>query len=167
MNERVGIFIDGANIFYGLKGRTLDFIQFKEWLAKGRIITEASYFNASQKKNSVMNAFFNHVKKAGFRTYIKQTTLNSFTKKYKQAGIDVYLAVKAMRFMDKFDTFILVSGDYDYVPLIEEMKHAGKNIEIVSFEYAMHPIYERFNYRFVDDYLEEQDGVRVNIEGGK
>jgi uncharacterized LabA/DUF88 family protein len=160
MVERVGIFIDGANIFYGMKGKLLDFEKFKSWLADGREATEASYFNACQKDNEEMQKFFNYVKATGFKVYVKQTTLNSVTHEYKQAGIDVYLTVKALRFNKNYDTFILVSGDYDYIPLIEELKRFNKKIEVVSFKDCLHPIYkaDSFNVRYMEDFLEEKNG---------
>lgn len=150
---KLGIFIDGANIFYGLKDRRMDFTDFKKWIADGREVEVACYFNASQKDREDQQAFFSHVKKSGFRVFVKRTTLNSATGEYKQAGIDVYLAVKAMKFINLFDTFILVAGDYDYTPLINEMQYKKKSIEIVSFEYCLHPIYKQFKVRYIDDYL--------------
>lgn len=151
--ERVGVFIDGANIYYGLKGKRIDYKHFLSWLAEDRQVTEASYFNAWRKDDHAMQEFFAHIRKAGINTYVKATTKNSITGKWKQAGIDVYLAVKAMRFSNNFDTIILVSGDYDYMPLIDEMRRWGKNIEIVSFDYALHPIYKRWRVRLMDEYV--------------
>lgn len=151
--SKVGIFVDGANIYYGLRGRRIDYKHFLDWLSKGRQVAEASYFNAWRKDDQSMQTFFAHVKKAGFNTYIKATTKNSATGKWKQAGIDVYLAVKAMRFSNNFDTIVLVSGDYDYMPLIDEMIRWKKKIEVVSFEYAMHPIYNRWTVRSMDEYV--------------
>lgn len=155
--EKVGIFVDGANIFYGLKGRRIDFSNLKKWIAGDRKVSVAAYFNASQKENSTMQNFFAHVKKCGFELYVKQTTKNSITNEWKQSGVDVYLTVISMDYTDKYDTFILVSGDYDYMPLVNRMKNRGKNIEIISFKYCMHPIYKRWPVKYMDDFLAQQE----------
>lgn len=167
--EKVGIFIDGANIFYGLKGRRIDFSNLKKWIAGDREVSVAAYFNASQKDNSTMQNFFAHVKKCGFTLFVKQTTKNSITNEWKQSGVDVYLTVKAMKHIKNYDTFVLVSGDYDYMPLVDEMKSAGKNIEIVAFKYCLHPIYKRWPVKYMDDFLAQQEQKKESLikEGEK
>ena len=159
--DKIGIYVDGANMFYGLKGARIDYAHFLKWLAQGRNITQASYFNASQKENSKMQDFFNHVRKSGFKCYIKQTTKIQATGEWKQAGIDVFLTVKAIRWNRLWDTLVIVSGDYDYLPLIDEIKNGfGKKVEVVSFDYCMHPIYKGFTHRFIDDYMKTLKDIK-------
>lgn len=153
-NERVGIYVDGANIFYGLNNQRIDFEHFRDWLAEGREIKRFGYFNSGQKHNQEVQKFFAYLRAIGVKTYVKQMTQNSVTKEYKQEGVDVYLSVKALKHADEFDTLILVSGDYDFLPLIHEMNEMNKKVEIVSFQKSMHPIYKRFRYRYMEDYLE-------------
>lgn len=154
--ERVGIYIDGANIFYGMEGERMNFAHFTEWLAEGRKITKACYFNALKPEKILESgSFLGHLKKAKIRTYIRKPTLIEATNQYKQEGVDVHLTVKAMKHKDSYDTFILVSGDYDYIPLIKELKAEQKNIEIVSFKNCIHPVYNNYKVRYMDDYKKE------------
>ena len=156
---RLGIFVDGANIFYGNQGKRMDFNKFIKWIADGREIGTANYFNAGRRENSEIQKFFGYVKSCGFHLYTRTMTKNSVTKEWKQSGIDVFLAVKAMAKHKLFDTFVLVSGDYDYMPLLKQMQFYAKGIEIISYEYCLHPVYTNWRVRYIDDFWKEEDGA--------
>ncbi len=52
-----------------------------------------------------------------------------------KSSLDCYLIVHAMKLFfqnDKVDTFILASGDRDYIPLISELKALGKSVIIFA-----------------------------------
>lgn len=49
-------------------------------------------------------------------------------------NIDVELVVDVVRKIDTFDTFVLVSGDSDFAPLLEFLTEKGKIVEVVTFE---------------------------------
>ena len=47
---------------------------------------------------------------------------------------DVGLAVDAIRLSSKLDAVVIVSGDGDFIPLVEFLKYqAGVQVEVVSF----------------------------------
>jgi uncharacterized LabA/DUF88 family protein len=37
-------------------------------------------------------------------------------------------------FNDNYDAAVLVTGDGDYIPVVEELKHMGKSVYLVFFE---------------------------------
>lgn len=43
------------------------------------------------------------------------------------------IAVDAIKTSDGIDTVALVSGDGDYVPLLEYLRNRGKRIEVIAF----------------------------------
>jgi uncharacterized LabA/DUF88 family protein len=52
----------------------------------------------------------------------------------KKADWDVGLAVDAIKLAPKLDTIILISGDGDFVPLVEYLKiNMGCQVEVASF----------------------------------
>ena len=52
----------------------------------------------------------------------------------KKADWDVGLAVDAIRLAPSLDAIVIVSGDGDYLPLLEYLqKSQGKQVEIVAF----------------------------------
>jgi len=150
--ERVGIFVDGGNVFHPMrdKGETINYAGFMNWLHEGRRVKFAGYFNTTVPYEN-KEAFYEHLKLVGFNMFLKKATLKDSG--YKQEGIDVYIAVKAMKAMAQFDTFILVSGDYDFSPLVHEMQNSGKNVEIVSWKSTMHPYYTKYTHKYIDAFL--------------
>ena len=51
----------------------------------------------------------------------------------KKADWDVGIAVDAIKTAAGVDTIVLVSGDGDFVPLIEYLKNQGKRTEVIAF----------------------------------
>ena len=52
-----------------------------------------------------------------------------------EKGIDVAIAVESLSlaYDDAYDTALLVSGDGDYVELVEAIKRRGKHVECAMF----------------------------------
>ena len=70
--------------------------------------------------------------KQGIETRSKE--LQVFAGGAKKGDWDVGIAVDAIRLSTKLDTIIIVSGDGDFVPLVEFLKnHAGCQVEVMSF----------------------------------
>lgn len=158
---RVGIFVDGANILKSLNHKRFHYNDLNEWIAKGRKVTELCYFDSVMESNKDKQKFINHLKLCGYKVFIKKVTKILKTKKFKQTGVDVLLSLKALKYADNYDVFVLVSGDYDYIPLLEELKQMGKQIEVVSFKECMHPIYrDKFKSRYMDEFIEELPYVK-------
>jgi uncharacterized LabA/DUF88 family protein len=62
-------------------------------------------------------------------------TYNLFTKQLgTEKAVDVKLATDLIMLRDIYDVAIIVSGDQDYVPAVEEVKDLGKTVINVSFE---------------------------------
>jgi len=51
----------------------------------------------------------------------------------EKADWDVGLAVDAIRTSSNLDVIVLVSGDSDFVPVVEYLKNHGKRVEVVAF----------------------------------
>lgn len=51
----------------------------------------------------------------------------------KKADWDVGLAVDAIKISSSIDTIVLVSGDGDFIPLVEYLKNQGKRVEVMAF----------------------------------
>jgi hypothetical protein len=76
--------------------------------------------------------FFDALSKVGIET--KTKNLQIFSSGAKKADWDVGLAVDAIKLAPKLDTVILVTGDGDFVPLVEYLQeNQGCQVEVVSF----------------------------------
>lgn len=64
-----------------------------------------------------------------------EITYRLFDKKFGQEKtVDVNLALAMVLRAPIYDTAVIVSGDQDYVPAVQQVKNLGKNVVNVSFE---------------------------------
>jgi len=76
--------------------------------------------------------FFDALEKQGIE--IRSKDLQVFAGGSKKGDWDVGITVDAIRLSSKLDTVILVSGDGDFVPLIEYLQlSAGCQVEVMTF----------------------------------
>jgi uncharacterized LabA/DUF88 family protein len=76
--------------------------------------------------------FFEALEKIGIET--KTKNLQIFSGGSKKADWDVGLAVDAIKLAPKLDAVIIVSGDGDFVPLVEYLKvNQGCQVEVMAF----------------------------------
>ncbi len=75
--------------------------------------------------------FFDALYNLGIET--KDKPLQIFFGGEKKADWDVGIAVDAIRFSPSLDAIVLVSGDGDYVPLVEYLRNQGKQVEVMAF----------------------------------
>ena len=132
--QRVRIFIDTQNLYHSAKNLYHSRVNFgavvKDALA-GRVLIRAIAYVITTESGEE-KAFFEALAKVGIETKTKD--LQVFTGGAKKADWDVGLAVDAIKMAPKLDTVIIVSGDGDFVPLVEYLKtNEGCQVEVVSF----------------------------------
>lgn len=132
--QRVGIFIDTQNLYHSAKNlyhaKTNFGAIIKEAL-DGRVLVRAIAYVATTEGGDE-KAFFDALSKVGIETRTKP--LQIFVGGAKKANWDIDLAMDAVRLAPKLDTVIIVSGDGDFVSLIEYLKQThGTQVEVVSF----------------------------------
>ena len=66
-----------------------------------------------------------------FRSRIKD--LQVYSSGMKKADWDVGMAVDAIRLSQSVDTIVLVTGDGDFLPLVEYLQGHGKQVEVFAF----------------------------------
>ncbi|TSC78010.1 MAG: hypothetical protein G01um101424_144 [Parcubacteria group bacterium Gr01-1014_24] len=132
--QRVGVFIDTQNLYHSARNLYKARVNFgavlKDAVAGRRLVRAVAYVittEAGDEKN-----FFEALTKLGIETKTKD--LQVFAGGMKKADWDVGIAVDAITMAPKLDAVILVSGDGDFVPLVEYLKiHSGIQVEVVSF----------------------------------
>ncbi len=132
--QRVGIFIDTQNLYHSAKNlykRKVNFGEVVKEALTGRVLIRAiAYVITSEAGDE--KGFFDALKKMGIET--KTKNLQVFAGGAKKGDWDVGLAVDAISIANKLDSVVIVSGDGDFVPLVEYLKlSAGCQVEVVSF----------------------------------
>jgi uncharacterized LabA/DUF88 family protein len=132
--QRVGVFIDVQNMYYSAKnlfGKKVNFGSIVEEAVAGRkLIRAIAYVVRTESQDE--QPFFEALYNLGIET--REKDLQIFSSGNKKADWDVGLTVDAIRLAPSLDAIVIVSGDGDYVPLVEYLqKSTGKQVEVVAF----------------------------------
>lgn len=148
-DQRIGIFVDVQNLYHSAKhlyqarvnykklietavsGRKL--IRSLAYVVKAEEIIAASDQNHEKDKTTKSEAsFFDALEEAGLELRVKDIQL--YASGAKKADWDVGMAIDAVRTADDLDVIILVTGDGDFVPLVEYLRWGkGKHVEVMAF----------------------------------
>ena len=132
--QRVGVYIDAQNIYHSGKNLYHSKVNFgqivKDALGDRSLIRAVAYVITTEAGDE--KAFFDALTKMGIETKTKD--LQIFSSGAKKADWDVGLAIDAVKLAPKLDAIILVTGDGDFVPLVEYLQmNQGCQVEVVSF----------------------------------
>lgn len=126
--------LDVQNLYHSAKnlyGARVNFANILKQGTSGRqLIRAVAYVIATESGEE--QAFFGALQKIGIELKVKD--LQIFPGGIKKADWDVGLAVDAIRLANLVDAVIIVSGDGDYIPLIEYIRSAmGVQVEVMAF----------------------------------
>ena len=132
--QKVGVFIDTQNLYHCAKNLYHTRVNFgqvvKDAVAGRGLIRAIAYVVTTESGEE--KAFFEALGKVGIEAKTKD--LQIFAGGAKKADWDVGLAVDAIKMAPKLNAVIIVSGDGDFVPLVEYLKtNEGCQVEVVSF----------------------------------
>ena len=133
-DQRVGIFVDVQNMYYSAKNLYEAKVNFKkileEAVASRQLVRAIAY--VVRGPNSEEDNFFTALDKIGFE--IKTKDLQVYWGGTKKGDWDVGICMDAIRMAAKLDVVVLVSGDGDYIPLINYLKYSqGCIVEVMAF----------------------------------
>jgi|SRR3972149_2559246 len=132
--QRVGVFIDTQNLYHSAKNLYKRKVNFgailKDALAGRKLVRATAYVITTESGEE--KAFFEALEKLGIEAKTKD--LQIFAGGAKKADWDVGLAIDAIKMVPRLDVIVLVSGDGDFVPLVEYLKGAYlAQVEAMTF----------------------------------
>jgi uncharacterized LabA/DUF88 family protein len=134
-NQRVGIFIDVQNVYHSAKNLYRSRVNFKELIktiVQNRQLIRAVAYVVKSETAEGEAAFFEALQKSGLELRVKD--LQIFPGGEKKADWDVGIAVDAIRMASFLDVIVLVTGDGDFIPLVEYLQSGlGRQVEIAAF----------------------------------
>ena len=140
--QRTAIFVDGANMFYaqGKNGWHIDFKLVYEHFLIDREKAAAYYFTASPPATDIENVKkYQRFRKAlihmGFTVVDKEARVirDSDGNQVKVKGnLDIDLVFKMLISINSYDEAVLLSGDSDFIPVIDHLRNLGKAVVVVS-----------------------------------
>lgn len=139
-------------------GYTISFGKLHEFLTGNDLskIRRAALFGSRPPPN---DSIWQHATRAGFELHLEDRNVRNKEKKI-DTGIATLLTKDAYKHgKPAEDLFVLVAGDADYVPTINELKADGYKVEVVFWNHAARELREAAS-RFVplDPYL---DALRI------
>ena len=135
---RAAVFIDGANLFFTQRhlGWQIDFSRLMAFFMSGYASVQANYYVPASEPVSEENAAFTRVLIAHGYRITSKSVKKIFNKEtgviVMKGNLDVELVVDALIGIDQYDTFILFSGDSDFIPLLRALKEKGKEVIVYS-----------------------------------
>jgi uncharacterized LabA/DUF88 family protein len=161
--QRVGVFIDTQNLYHSARNLYQARVNFgavlKDAVAGRKLVRAVAYVittEAGDEKN-----FFEALQKLGIETKTKD--LQIFSGGAKKADWDVGLAVDAIKMSSRLDSVVIVSGDGDFIPLVEYLQTMGVQVEVVSFGKSTSGKLREA----VDDFVDLSENPRKYLMGAK
>jgi len=138
-SERVGVFVDVANLLYS--ARTLriavDFGKLLDFLRGNRRLIRAHAYCPTSPQPGDEQMFLQAVKGLGYRITTKN--YKTFSSGAKKADLDLDLCMDVVRLVDgkAVDCIVLLSGDSDFMPMLDYCSDHGVRVEVAAFDEAM------------------------------
>lgn len=133
--QRIGMLVDIQNLYYSARVLYKKKVNFKNVLTAGvaeRKMIRAIAYGIKTMEGSE-EKFLEAVEKHGFE--VKTKDLQIFPGGAKKGDWDVGIAVDAIKMSKSLDVIILVSGDGDFIPLVEYIQNTtGCRVELIAFK---------------------------------
>lgn len=164
MSNDIAIFLDLDNLVIGAKQANLDFdinlvlAKIKD-LTNGRIVLRRSYGDWRQSAKLMQD-----LAAAGFNTQ-SSVRLNSFSKNVA----DMQIVVDAMETLvdnRQFSTYVLMTGDRDFTPLVQTLRKRGKHVIGVGVQSATSTSFAELcdEYLYYESLIPTQELTETQIE---
>ena len=162
-NDKIVLFIDGANLYSSAKGLGFD-IDYKKLLDEFRkrgILTRAYYYTAlvEDQEYSPIRPLVDWLDYNGYSLVTK--TAREYTdsqgRKRWRGDMDVEIAVDMMEMAPHVDHIVLFSGDGDFRRLVEAVQQRGVRVTVVSTMKSQPPMASDDLRRQADSFVDLAD----------
>ena len=133
MSHNVGVFVDVSNLFYSAKsaGVEVNYCRLLELTVAGRDLIRASAYTGVDPENPNQRKFIDFLRSNGYKVICKD--IHKYEGGRIKANLDIEIAVDIMLLSENLDVVVLVSGDGDFVRLVEAIQMRGVRCEVVGF----------------------------------
>lgn len=131
--QRVAILIDVQNFYHSAKNLYKKRVNFKEVLktavADRKLVRAFAYVVSTESGEE--KQFFDVLENMGIEIRVKD--LQIYYGGLKKADWDVGIAIDAVRLSNYVDVIVLMSGDGDFIPLVDYLTNKGIQTEVMAF----------------------------------
>ena len=163
-NDRIALFIDGANLYSAAKGLNFD-IDYKKLLEEFRkrgVLVRAYYYTAiiEDQEYSPLRPLVDWLDYNGFTMVTKAAKRHTdyATGVTRTKGnMDIEIAVDMMEIAGHVDHIVLFSGDGDFRRLVEAVQRRGVRVTVVSTVRSQPPMASDDLRRQADTFVDLHD----------
>jgi uncharacterized LabA/DUF88 family protein len=144
--ERVAVFVDGANLYHSIKNYYKGVLDYGRLLAAAvgeRKLLRATFYivekQETEEGSASSRSFVYNLNKFGYKVRSKPLVVHETLSPEGERTVshkgdwDIGVVVDMMRLADHADTYVLVSGDGDYVEAVEYLQsEKGIRVEVMS-----------------------------------
>jgi uncharacterized LabA/DUF88 family protein len=144
--ERVAVFVDGANLYHSIKNYykgVLDYGRLLSAAVGERKLLRATFYIVEKQETDEAQgsarSFVYNLNKFGYKVRSKPLIVHESLTAEGERTVshkgdwDIGIVVDMMRLADHADTYVLVSGDGDYVEAVEYLQsERGIRVEVIS-----------------------------------
>lgn len=133
MSHNVGVFVDVSNLFYSAKsaGVEVNYCRLLDLAVAGRDIIRACAYTGVDPDNANQRKFIDFLRANGYKVVCKD--IHKYEGGRIKANLDIEMAVDIMLLSENLDVVVIVSGDGDFVRLVEAVQMRGVRCEVISF----------------------------------
>lgn len=137
-DERVALFIDGANLYATAKslGFDIDYRRLLGFFRKRSRLIRAIYYTALMEdaEYSPIRPLIDWLDYNGYRVVTKPAKefTDSLGRRKVKGNMDIELAIDVMQLADNLDHIVLFSGDGDFRSLIQAVQAKGRRTSVIS-----------------------------------
>jgi uncharacterized LabA/DUF88 family protein len=167
-NERLGIFIDGADLLSASHalGFSVDFKRLRSLFEqRGKLMRTIFYAALSDKGECSTRPLIDWLQYNGYSTSTKATKSRIAAEPWVSGAMDVELAVDAMRLGRALDHLVIFSGRAELKALVVALQEEGKRVSVVSTlaaAAAVADVMRRQADQFID-LAELKDRIRLSV----
>ena len=175
--EKLAIFIDGANLYGAAKGLQfdIDYKRLLELFARKGILVRAFYYTAvaEDQEFSPLRPLVDWLDYNGYTMVTKPTKefTDAFGRRKIKGNMDIELAIDVMEISEHVDHIVIFSGDGDFRRLVEAIQRKGVRVSVVSTMRSSPPMVADELRRQADNFIELQDLMahisRARAEGAQ
>ncbi len=170
-DERIMIFIDGSNLFHGIRylNIKINYAKLVEFLRESRRLVRTYFYTAVPQEKDIKKGtpeweslirqkrFLEELSNVGIK--VKVARLRKLPSgEFVEKEVDIMLATDmlSLAYQNAYDTAILVSGDSDFIYTVEEVQRIGKRVENAAFKKTSSHQLRKTCDRFIllDDYVD-------------
>ncbi len=159
-NEKIAIFIDGANLYSTTKslGYDIDYQKLLKYFSSNGILIRAYYYTAisEDQEYSSIRPLIDWLDYNGYAMVTKPTKefVDDAGRRKVKGNMDIELVVDAMEMAPSVDHFVLFTGDGDFRCLVEALQHKGKRVSVVSSLQTQPPMVADELRRQADNFID-------------